>query len=192
MCGADVYVAQFDEGIQVQPVQPAARQRMIDGCADTLGKQQHYCVWQLLDYALKQHCGKGVDELSFAVDGNGKWSCNGGVNFSLSHSGRVVAVALSSSPVGVDVEAVDGMRFNARLARRILTDGERTLYDNAPQQQQVRLLAEFWTKKESIFKRDGGKAFAPVATDTTGQNVACKLLEFGKKEMVLAVANILQ
>ena len=189
MRGAEVYVAQFDEATEVQPVAPLLRQQAIEQCGDVLHRQQRFCVWRLLDYALREQCGKGVDELSFNVDDNGKWSCNGGMHFSLSHSGNVVAVAVCTNPVGVDVEAVDGKRFNARLAQRILTENERAVYNNVTRAKQPRVLAEFWTQKESIFKRDGGTAFVAKAIDTTEQKVNCQLVKFGNVDYVIATAN---
>ena len=190
--GADVYVAQFDKAVEVQPVLPPIRQQMIDGCQDATHKQQSYCVWLLLDYALKQKCGKGVDAFTFTVDGNGKWSSDNGVSFSLSHSENVVAVALSSKAVGVDVEAVNCKRFNARLADRILTENERSIYNNvtrATREAQPRLLAEFWTAKESVFKRDGGNAFVASGIDTTSQNVACQTVTFDGETYIVSVAS---
>lgn len=188
--GADVYVAEFDEAVEVQPVQPVARQQVIEQCGDELHKRQRYCVWRLLDYALKQRCGLGVDELDFTVDGNGKWSCNGGVHFSLSHCEHVVAVAVSESPVGIDVEAVSKQRFNARLSERILTAREQTLYNSLPPARRPRALAEMWTVKESLFKRDGGKIFAPASIDSTARQTQCQTLVIGKSnQYVIAVAN---
>ena len=187
--GVGVYAAQFDETVEVQPVLPPARQQFIERCSSDLHKRQSYCVWQLLDYALRERLGYGVDKLNFTVDGNGKWSCEGcGVHFSLSHCASVVAVAVAEHPVGIDVEAVDGRCFNARLAQRILTENERAIYNNVTQAQKPQMLAEAWTKKESLFKRDGGKNFAPSAIDTCEQKVACKTLTFGNKTLVVAVA----
>ena len=183
-------MAQFDEAVEVKPVSPAIRQQMIEQCANLLHKQQRYCVWQLLDYALRKRCGKGVDAFDFSVDDNGKWNTDCGVSFSLSHSGNVVAVALSDTPVGIDVEAVDVKRFNARLAQRILTENERAIYNNVTRVEQPHLLAEFWTKKESLFKRDGGKAFAPSAIDTTTNSVSSTNITFNDKIIVVSIATL--
>ena len=188
--GARVFVAGFDGNAEVKPVMPAARQRYIDSCNDGQAKRQRYCVWVLLDYALKQTVGKGVDELSFTVDSNGKWHCDGGIDFSLSHCGKVVAVAVSARPVGVDVEAVNEPRFNLRLANRILTEREQALFDKLPQERQPQALLEFWTKKESLFKRDGGKTFVPSAIDTTVCDAHCLTVAIENKQYVIAVANI--
>ena len=188
IAGARVYVAEFDDGVEVKPVHPSIRNEMIERCADPLVKRQRYCVWQLLDYALKQTVGKGVDGMSFNVDVNGKWSCDGDVNFSLSHSGNLVAVAVCDTPVGIDVERLDTSRFNERLARRILTDGELTLYNNVPPEERPQALVKAWTQKEAIFKRDGGKVFAPNQVDTLINNVNCQNVAFGDGEYIVAVA----
>lgn len=182
-----MFVAEFDEGVDVKPVLPAARQQAIERCTDPLRKRQSYCVWRLLDYALKQTVGKGVEEMDFTVDGNGKWSCNGGVHFSLSHCARVVAVAVCERPVGIDVEALDTQRFDARLAERILTEKERSIYDSLPIDERALTLVKIWTKKEGLFKRDGGKSFVPNAIDTTDNEVCCQEIVVGSKEYVVAV-----
>ena len=186
--GARVFVAGFDGSVDVKPVSPAARQRYIDSCNDGQAKRQRYCVWVLLDYALKQTVGKGVDEFSFTVDTNGKWHCDGGVDFSLSHCGNVVAVAVSEQPVGVDLEAVNEPRFNLRLANRILTEREQALFDKLPQERQPQALLEFWTKKESLFKRDGNKAFVPSAIDTTTNNSSCLSIVMNDEQYTIAVS----
>ena len=185
---ARVFVAGFDGGVDVKPVAPAARQRYIESCNDGQAKRQRYCVWVLLDYALKQTVGKGVDELSFTVDTNGKWHCDGGVDFSLSHCGNVVAVAVSAQPVGVDVEAVKEHRFNLRLANHILTGREQALFDKLPQERQPQALLEFWAKKESLFKRDGGKTFVPSAIDTTTNNSSCLSIVMNDEQYTIAVS----
>lgn len=186
--GADVYVAQFDKSAELQPVLPAARQHFIEQCDDPLHRSQRYFAWLLLDYALKQRCGKGVKELDFNLDGNGKWSCNGGVSFSLSHSGCVVAVAVAECLVGIDVERLDKQRFNSRLADRILTESERKLYEALPSERRPKALAETWTKKESLFKRSGGKTFTPKQVDTTANKSYCQEVEFDNEQYVVAVS----
>ena len=179
-----MYVAEFDANVEVQPVMPLARQAVIEQTTDPLLKRQRYCVWRLLCDALQQVTGKCADELSFTVDGNGKWRCDGCVHFSLSHSGNVVAVAVARQPVGIDVEALDDKRFNARLARRILTENELTLYNSVPPCERPQALVKTWTQKESLFKRDGGSIFAPKQIDTTLHQTQCQTY----KRYLVAVA----
>ena len=186
--GVQIFVAAFDETVAIQPVLPVIRQHAIEECNDVHTKRQRYCVWLLLDYALRRCIGKGVDELAFAVDDNGKWSCDGGVSFSLSHCKNVVAVAIFESAVGIDVESLSERRFNSRLAERILTVNERANYDILPIDERARVLAEIWTKKESLFKRDGGKSFAPSAIDTTISKTFTHRLTIENGTVVFSVA----
>ena len=185
--GTQVYVAEFDDDIEVQPVLPLARQRQIEQCADEQRKRQHYCVWRLLDYALKQCVGKGVDELELSVDANGKWSCKGDVHFSLSHCRNVVVVAISERAVGVDIEAYDEQRFNSRLAKRILTANEREIYNRLPPDKQAQMLVETWTKKESLFKRNAGKSFVPSIIDTTAAECYTTTVSVGNSKFAISI-----
>lgn len=156
-----VYVATFDDNQQVGTVEPAIRNDLIVGTADCLTRQQRYCVWKLLDYALSEQLGVGVADLHFAVDDNGKWYLDNGVQFSLSHSSRGVAAALCNDPVGVDLQLFEGDRFDARLAKRILSISELAVYNNIISSKKPLFVAEKWSQKESLFKLDGGKVFTP-------------------------------
>lgn len=186
-----VYIAKFDKNTQVQPVQPAIRNQVVQRCTDTLTRQQRYCVWLLLDYALKQHCGKGVDSYSFNVLPNGKWSCNANAQFSLSHSNNVVVVAISAQEVGVDVEAVSSFADRANddsFVNRVLNSTERQQLLYCEPSRRCQQLALFWTGKESVFKMDGGPFFSPHSIDTTKRHVNSRLLEIDGNRYALSVA----
>lgn len=80
---------------------------------------------------------------------------SGACFFNLSHAGMWVVCAVSDVRVGVDVEIKE--RFcdpekNRRLARRILTPEEWTLWSKT---ESGRELLSYWTKKESSVKRTG-------------------------------------
>lgn len=76
----------------------------------------------------------------------------GRLHFSLSHSGRAVAVAAAHEPVGVDLEAVRPLAAED-LAARFFGDDERRLVAGAadPPAAFVRL----WTRKEALLKATG-------------------------------------
>ena len=173
--GVCVYVAEFDDTVTVRAVEPSIRNEQIAVATNPILKRQRYCVWRLLDFALRQTTGKGVDELTFTRDANGKWASDGAY-FSLSHSRYAVAVAVCRTErVGVDVEYVACDRFNQRLADRILTANERATFDSLLQDERSQALVEIWTKKEAVFKRDGGSNFLPKAINT------CEDGSFAKK-----------
>ena len=188
---AVVYVTTFDTDVEVREVLPTIRNEAIQSCTDTLTKQQRYCVWRLLDYALRDFYGKGVEDFRFYVDDNGKWSSNNGVEFSLSHCNNVVAVAICHHFVGVDVECVGNFVRHANsvdFAERVLTDNEQALLREVSEQHQTETLARMWTRKESIFKLNGGKAFLPKSVDTTVKVAHSQLLTLNGEDYVLSVA----
>ena len=186
-----VYLAYFDKNVQVQPVQPAIRNQLVQRCTDTLTRQQRYCVWRLLDYALKQHCGKGVDGFSFNVSSNGKWSSNANAQFSLSHSNNVVAVAICEKAVGVDVEAVSSFADRARdeaFVNRVLNSDEHRQLAYCEVSRRGQQLALLWTHKESLFKMEDHPYFAPRSIDTTKRPAYSRLLEVDGRQYALSVA----
>lgn len=191
-----VYLAKFDNNVQVKPVLPAIRNQAIQRCTDLLTRQQRYCVWRLLDYALKQHCGKGVDGFNFTALPNGNWSTSANARFSLSHCDNVVVVAISAQEVGVDVEAVASFTDRASdeaFINRVLNNAEsQQLRITAPARRN-QTLALFWTSKESVFKMKNGSYFSPRSIDTTlldSASSACdsRLLEIDGKQYALSVA----
>lgn len=187
---ADVYVAQFDYSVKVQPVLPDIRQQAIEECTNPLTRLQRYCVWQLLDHALKKRVGMGVDMFNFTVDANGKWHCDQDVHFSLSHSGFVVAVAVCDRPVGIDVDEVG--RFSKftnddKFVKRVLTEDEQKEFQNVSPERRAEFLAQRWVRKESIFKRDGGEKFTPNQISTVDVREGGSPLEFDGEKYVLSV-----
>ena len=186
-----VYWAKFDKTVAVKPVQPAIRNEAIERCTDTLTRQQRYCVWALLDYALKQRCGKGVDAFDFDVATNGKWTSNAKARFSLSHSDEVVVVAISDQEVGVDIEAVSsfsGKFDDEAFVNRVLNNAEYQQFSLRPLAERQQTLAILWTRKESVFKLDGGSFFSPRSIDTTARQADSRLLEVDGKSYALSVA----
>ena len=186
-----VYISTFDSNVVVREVEPAIRNEMIQRCTDTLTKLQHYCVWQLLDYALRVCYGKGVKDCDLYVDGNGKWRCRNGVYFSLAHSNNVVAVALCNQEVGVDVELTSKFVSHAndnKFANRVLTDSEQEMLLNVSAQRRAKALAEIWTKKESVFKLQGGNSFTPKNIDTAKIATHSQFLTINGEQYALSVA----
>lgn len=97
-----------------------------------------------------------------------------GLNASVSHSGEVVAVAITwCGPVGVDVEAVRAIDF-AAMAESVCTPAERI---------EVRTEADFftiWTRKEAVLKATGEGLSRPMTDlQVTPPASAPVLLGFG-------------
>lgn len=115
---------------------------------------------QLLKYALKDRWGINEDLSSIKLSDNGKPYAEG-YQFSISHCGSLVCVAISKNiQVGVDLECVTTRRNWQGLSRRVLTAEER---DNTNIDSQT--MTSIWTKKEAVFKLLGDKVFSPSNID---------------------------
>lgn len=159
-----VFAARIPFPAEREEVFPAARAAEIASCRNEGVRAGKYYVWKLLEYALREVCGLDIADVSFKREKSGKWRAEG-VEFSLSHSCDVVAVALARFPVGVDVELCDAARFSRAFAEKILTakekedlkgTGDAASYCNA-----------LWTKKEAVFKCAGGSVFRPEAVESS-------------------------
>lgn len=139
---------------------PEKRKCEVNSCNNADVKNQKEEVWSLLCLALKKSYGIDASQISFKKTANGKWISDK-CCFSLSHSNNILVAAVSKTPVGVDVEKIDGKRMTERLAKRILTDKESNIFFNTAKEKRTQLLADAWTTKESIFKLKGEKDFCP-------------------------------
>lgn len=143
-----------------------ARRQEIDDCKNFKVRQAKFYSWKLLEIAAKQTFGLELHELEVEKGSNGKWRCDE-FEFSLSHSGSVVAVAVSNRPVGVDVEKADLSRFDERLNRRIMTEAESEFVKTLSLKEQQRYANIIWTRKEALFKLLGTNGFIAKSIETT-------------------------
>lgn len=91
-------------------------------------------------------------DLSLIKYGNrGKPYFEGAKQFSLSHSGNMLAVAISNKPVGVDVQTI--LPYNKALAKTICNEKELEKVNNS--RNPARALTRIWAKKESLIKCKG-------------------------------------
>ncbi len=73
-------------------------------------------------------------------------------SFNISHSGLLVAVAVSDQPVGVDIEEVKERKGAQRIAKRFFSDRElNELTENSSEESFYRI----WTAKEALCKCEG-------------------------------------
>ncbi|MGP7733375.1 4'-phosphopantetheinyl transferase family protein [Oceanimonas smirnovii] len=116
-------------------------------------------LYLLSRYLLRQRLGSLLavppDSLDFYHTDKGKPELYGEpLRFNLSHSGSLLALAISSEPVGVDLEsrllAPAGIQ---RLARRYLATQEQTWL--AQSTQPASDFQQLWTIKEAVLKADG-------------------------------------
>lgn len=108
-------------------------------------------------FLLKRSCEDagipGADErIVLSQYGKPELAC-GGVYFSLSHSGESAMCAISSVPVGCDVEIIKPVGDN--LAVTALSPEEYELFTLTPTEARPRLFTRMWTMKEAFMKADG-------------------------------------
>ena len=183
----DVYVADIVEQIDLTNVYPSERQQEIERVNNPKLKRQKWCSWKLLEYALKHSFGLKIDQCSFVKNDNGKWSTDK-CEFSMSHCDGAVAVAVSEKNVGVDIESNRSFSCE-RIARKILAEKEKLIYEQLSDEERHDFLLEKWTAKESLFKRDGGKVFVPEKYDTTINDVYSEKIKLKESEYQLSVAS---
>ncbi|MBW7476453.1 4'-phosphopantetheinyl transferase superfamily protein [Paenibacillus oenotherae] len=94
-------------------------------------------------------------ELEFARSEHGKPYLQGieGVHYNLSHSGSWCVCAVSTEPVGVDVEQIKQQEL--AWVESHLSDEENNELRNAAETERLRRFFEIWTMKESYVKAVG-------------------------------------
>ena len=104
----------------------------------------------------------GIENLEYWYGTYGKpFLVNIPLEFSISHSGDYVILAVSSEPVGCDIERIG--TCNLRTARRCLTDHEyRILMDTGDEAERAQLFFRYWVLKESYVKRAGEGFHIPM------------------------------
>ena len=105
------------------------RDEEILSCNNQTVKKQKFFVWKLLLKGLELS-GINADEIEFFKEPSGKWTADK-IHFSLSHSKNALAVAISSSPVGVDIEKIIELGFK-KLNE---DDINRGLYGHLPEEE---------------------------------------------------------
>lgn len=186
LSSVDVYVAPIPKNGQIENVYPPLRNAEILACGSKKVQTEKYYVWKLLEYAVCRTFDFPFSQIDFEKCENGKWKCNR-FAFSLSHSKNAVAVALSKTPVGVDIEWADDTKI-IRLANKILNEAEKNEYEQTPEAEKPSFLLKKWTQKESLFKQSDKLGFFTNIPDTTLEKTWTKAVNVDKERYFLSVA----
>ena len=185
--GVHVYVARAPFAVEDEKIVPVERAEEIAGCTNSEVRRQKFYAWKLLEKALLNSFGLKIEELKITRSENGKWECPL-LSFSLSHSGDMVAVAVSGKPIGVDIEKRDLSRFTDALAEKTVTKSEEEALSRLSNDRAAALNA-LWTKKEAIFKLSGGKSFQPKRIETAEYTTVTKLVQSATERYFITVAS---
>lgn len=99
-----------------------------------------------------------IDRTCRCGSAHGKPRVAGGPEFSLTHSGDLVGVAVSEQPVGLDVEQIRHMHDLAGVAAAVCSATESTTGDED--------FFRLWTRKEALLKATGDGLLSPMAAIT--------------------------
>lgn len=108
--------------------------------------------WQLVKFAFRRSAYPDFElsQLRFEEQKKPRWP--GKADFNLSHSGSLLACALTDNGlVGIDVEQVRMFKDDARMFEHILSPQE-TL---PPEPGRHELFFQYWTRKEAVIKAEG-------------------------------------
>ncbi len=124
----------------------------------------HGFLRQLLGRYLDADAGKIV----FDFNAYGKPSV-AGIEFNLSHSGALAAVAISTGALaGIDIEEIRPLPDLPGLVSRFFAVSERDAVYSSPRNQRETIFFTHWTRKEALVKALGrGLSIPPESFDTT-------------------------
>ena len=182
----DVFTAKLPESCDMGEIYPVEREDEINAASNERVKREKYCAWRLLKYAMQRSLGIKMENVSFTKEENGKWTTPA-CYFSISHSSSMIAVAVSRTPIGIDVESFSSP-VNAGFAQRILTDDEAREYGALPDGSKDEYLITKWSAKEAIFKQSDDAAFAPGSIVIDPASLYSKTLELDGVKYSCAVA----
>lgn len=183
-----VYTAKIPDKIgSTCEIYPALRREYIESAANDEVRRSRYYAWRLLEHALRESLGVDISEVKLSRNEGGAWHCPL-CRFSISHTDGYVAVAISDSPVGVDIEPIRELSAKS-FAKRIMTESELSEYSSLPHAERTAYLIKTWSAKEAIFKSLGESAFLPQKIDTGNYIHTEKGLSYPEGELVLAIAH---
>lgn len=157
---ADVYIARIPNELEVKRLSSDERNAYVEKTGNPAAKREKYFAWRLLEYALRKSLGIEISDLKFEKTASGRWITEG-VEFSISHSESAVAVAISDSPVGVDIEEIKKPR-SERFANRLLSEDELSVYNTLVTDKKDSYLLGKWTAREAAFKSQHLSYFHPT------------------------------
>lgn len=130
------------------------RKEKVDKLRFESGKRLSVGAEYILLYMLKKW-GISKNEIEYEYGENGKpYLKNKNIYFNVSHSGTMVACAVSDVEVGIDIEKIKDTDY--KIAKRFFAENENTLIDNQADDELKRdMFFRIWTMKESFIKATG-------------------------------------
>lgn len=142
---------------------------------------------KLLSLAAGLLIRRAVGESSLRIGEHGKPYAENGVYFSVSHSGRMVAIATDILEIGLDTEKVSD-ESRLKIAERFYHPCERAVVFSSANQR--RAFCKIWTLKEAYLKMTGeGITTDMTAFDTTAPPLSDQLYTASVGDYCLSVCS---
>lgn len=144
----------FDETLleRTLRIMPPARAEQTRRYLFVPSKRNSAIAWLLLAQAVRQEYGLLLQEdFCFAPGGKPYLSGYPKLHFNLSHCNKAVACAISSAPIGLDVEQIQPVKDS--VLRFVCNAEEIAQVQQAPNPQIA--FCQLWTQKESLLKLSG-------------------------------------
>ena len=135
------------------PLLSAKRRERISRCKHEIARLQLLTAGLLLHRVLSVST-----DTQFFYTPHGKPYLPNGPYFNLSHSGNLVALAVSDTPIGLDLQEITAT-FYSGVATRYFTEEEQLWMQNRPDR-----FFWLWTRKESVIKALGLGLSASLTT----------------------------
>ena len=104
----------------------------------------------------------------------------------MDNSNNLVAVSLSKTPVGIDVEKFEEPK---KYITRIFSATERIEFDKLMDEQKWQYLITSWVMKESVYKMKGEGAFLPSKIDTSNENTVIEKMNLNNETYIFSIAS---
>ncbi len=113
---------------------------------------------------LSECLGHPPADIRFGVGEHGKPFVEGRpLEFNLSHSGEVIAIAVAPDPVGIDVEPWDRKVAGSEIAGRWFDPDEQAWIESHDSTRRQEAFFRLWTIKEAAIKADGRGMAIPLS-----------------------------
>lgn len=130
---------------------PPQKYKAILELSDETAKMQSIISYFLLLRILKENKIK-IENTDFTYENNGKpYFTNSKIKFNISHSENTIAVAISNSEIGIDVEKI--RKINPNLIKWVYSEKEQKKYFDKILD--INFFYKTWTIKESYAKFNG-------------------------------------
>ncbi len=175
----DIYVMRIPNGIRVEPFIKKALNKELKRIKDPSLRVRRYCAMRLLLHALDNCYGYSENDVSFKRCPNGKLMCDKAF-ISVAYADELVAAAVSSSAVGIDIETENSFinRFHC---------GAAIPSDNGAKDELHRSMC-VWTRKVSAYKRSNAGKFIPDALPSDVRDVYTYSIE-GFSQTIISVCS---